>query len=111
MFFIIIENIIIECSFTILNGNPIIGGPAMTDIPITEIISLCGTIIATGTTVYKIVFHRVERLENNFNSSVSQIHDKLNALDTAIAVNTAILNQCLGGEHGKNGHRRNQKTT
>lgn len=84
----------------------------MADIPITEIISLCGTIIATGTTVYKIVFHRVERLENNFNSSVSQIHDKLNALDTSIAVNTALLNQCLAGsDHGKNRHRGSQKIT
>lgn len=67
----------------------------MFSIPHIDLLSQVGSIIATGATIYRIAFKRVEILEKAFNDEMEKIREHLSQIEKTIAVNSALIDQLI----------------
>jgi hypothetical protein len=81
------------------------------DIPLSEVISAGGGIIATSFGASRLFFAKMARIENKFASAIDKLTTTVVELDKRLAVNSCIIDQFMeqGGWHGITGHRRNKK--
>ena len=60
-----------------------------------QLIASTSTIIATGFTISKIFFKRIDTIETTFVESIRKINENLGRVDKSLAVNTALVDQIL----------------
>jgi hypothetical protein len=71
------------------------------DIPLSEIISAGGAIAATSLGFTKILFGRLEKVENKFGMSIDKLSLSLVEIDKRLAVNSCIIEKFMEGcKHG-----------
>lgn len=67
----------------------------MLDIACPEVITACGSIIATSATLTGMFYKRIQGSENRFQLAFDSMNEKLNKIDKNLAVNTAFIDQLL----------------
>jgi hypothetical protein len=67
----------------------------MLDVAGAEIITACGSIIATSATLTGMFYKRIQSSENKFHKAFDEMNKKLNRIDINLAVNTAFIDQLL----------------
>lgn len=74
----------------------------MSENSIYQLVTAFGSIVATGITLSKIFFRRVETMEKTFSNrvdslggNIEKIQENLSRIDKSLAVNTAFIDQIL----------------
>jgi hypothetical protein len=82
------------------------------DIPLSEVISAGGGIIATSFGASRLFFSRLAKIEDKFASAIDKLTTTVSELDKRLAVNSCIIDKFMeqGDSHGFSWHRRNKKT-
>ncbi len=77
------------------------------DIPLPEILSAGSAIAATSFGFTKLLFGRLEKIEQKFGSSIDKLNVSLSEIDKRLAVNSCIIDKFMEG--CSHGNRRNIK--
>lgn len=70
----------------------------MVDIPLSEVISAGGGIIAASIGASKLFFARLVKIEDRFSAALEKLTTTVTELDKRLAVNSCIIDKFMQGE-------------
>lgn len=82
------------------------------EIPLSEVLSAGGGIIATSIGASKLFFSKLAKVEDRFALAIEKLTTTVTELDKRLAVNSCIIDKFMqeGGCYGISRDRRNKKT-
>lgn len=80
------------------------------EVPLSEVISAGGAIVATSFGASKLFFARLAKVEDRFSVAIERLSTTVQELDKRLAVNSCIINNFLEGCHGNTRNRGNKTT-
>jgi hypothetical protein len=84
------------------------------EIPLSDVISAGGAVIATSVAFSKMFFSRITVLEASLTQSIQHLTETVTELDKRLAVNSCIIDRfmeegCYGTKRNKETHQRSEK--